>query len=118
MKITARKLPHITEIHGQKLTDNYHWLRDQNWPKVENEEILTFLKSENLYTEEFFKPLQVQIDNLYKQMLGRIKLVVNKTHLNHIGLIGFKRNYGRNVNFRRTAFPAALFLILNAQSHS
>lgn len=74
MKITARKLPHITEIHGQKLTDNYHWLRDQNWPKVENEEILTFLKSENLYTEEFFKPLQVQIDNLYKQMLGRIKL--------------------------------------------
>jgi len=30
----AKKIPHVTEIHGRKLVDNYFWLRDKSNPEV------------------------------------------------------------------------------------
>jgi oligopeptidase B len=30
----AAKIPHETVLHGQKLVDNYHWLRQKGSPEV------------------------------------------------------------------------------------
>jgi oligopeptidase B len=67
----ARKETKVTKINGYELKDDYFWLRDRNEKK--NPEIIKYLEDENAYTEAFMKPHQAFIENLYKEMLGRIK---------------------------------------------
>jgi len=67
----AKKEPKVTKIHGYEVTDNYAWLRDRN--KDKNPEIVKYLKDENAYTDSFMNPHKELTDNLYKEMLGRIK---------------------------------------------
>jgi oligopeptidase B len=64
----AKKAPHITEIHGSKLTDDYFWLRDK-----QNPEVIKYLEAENAYTEAVMKPTTELQETLYKEMLGHIK---------------------------------------------
>src|SRR4028118_512974 len=67
----AKKEPKILKIHGYEITDNYAWLRDRNEKK--NPEIIKYLEAENAYTESFMGQHKGFVDNLYKEMLGRIK---------------------------------------------
>jgi oligopeptidase B len=67
----AKKETKITKIHGYELRDDYAWLRDRN--KEKNPEIIKYLEAENAYTEAYMKPHEAFIENLYKEMLGRIK---------------------------------------------
>ncbi|MET0753595.1 MAG: S9 family peptidase [Pyrinomonadaceae bacterium] len=67
----AKKETKITKINGYELKDDYFWLRDRNEKK--NPEIIKYLEDENAYTEAFMKPHAAFVDNLYKEMLGRIK---------------------------------------------
>ncbi|MEO6589682.1 MAG: oligopeptidase B, partial [Pyrinomonadaceae bacterium] len=67
----AKKEPKTLKIHGYEVTDNYGWLRDRN--KVKNPEIVEYLKAENSYTDSFMNPHKKFVDNLYKEMIGRIK---------------------------------------------
>ncbi|HYJ47866.1 MAG TPA: hypothetical protein VEV81_14720, partial [Pyrinomonadaceae bacterium] len=64
----AKKNPKTTDIHGEKLVDNYFWLREKN-----NPEVLAYLEAENAYTESVMKPTQALQAALYKEMLGHIK---------------------------------------------
>jgi len=64
----AKKIPKITKIHGDALTDDYFWLREKS-----NPEVITYLKAENDYTEAMMKPTAALQDTLYKEMLTRIK---------------------------------------------
>jgi oligopeptidase B len=64
----AKKIPHITEIHGYKLTDNYFWMREKK-----NPEVAKYLEDENAYTDEVMAPTRELQETLYKEMLGRIK---------------------------------------------
>ena len=50
----AKKIPYTYEIHDLKINDEYFWLRDVNWPKVSDNEILSHLTEENKYTDNFF----------------------------------------------------------------
>jgi oligopeptidase B len=59
------------KIHGYEVTDNYAWLRDREEKK--NPEIIKYLEDENAYTEAHMGPHKAFADNLYKEMLGRIK---------------------------------------------
>ncbi|MBN1970768.1 MAG: hypothetical protein JXR48_08535, partial [Candidatus Delongbacteria bacterium] len=64
----AKKIPYIREIHGQKLIDNYHWLRDETRAKPE---VLQLIEEENKYTEsvlENFKDLKAEI---FQEMIER-----------------------------------------------
>ncbi len=79
----AQKIPYKTSVHGEELVDQYHWLRDQNWPNVQNPKVLDYLKAENNYTENYFKPLNGLTDKLYKEMLGRIKLADRSVPVKH-----------------------------------
>ena len=64
----AEKHPHVTEIHGEKLVDNYFWLRDRDNPAVTN-----YLKAEDAYTDAVMKPTQPLQQKLYDEMLTRIQ---------------------------------------------
>jgi len=79
----AQRITHKTFVHGQELVDQYHWLRDQNWPDIKNQRILEYLKIENNYTESYFKPLNNLIDKIYNEMLGRIKLSDRSVPIKH-----------------------------------
>jgi oligopeptidase B len=65
--IAAIKPKELT-IHGHTRVDNYFWLRER-----ENPEVITYLESENAYTEAMMahtKPLQ---EELYAELVGRIQ---------------------------------------------
>src|SRR6202158_1710243 len=64
----AKKAPKSTEIHGQKLVDNYYWLRDKK-----NPEVRAYLEAENAFTDAVMKPTEGLQKKLYDEMLGRIK---------------------------------------------
>lgn len=64
----AEKHPHITEIHGLKLQDDYFWLRNRDEKKV-----IDYLESENSYTKDQMAHLEDLQKSLYEEMLGRIK---------------------------------------------
>lgn len=67
----AKKVPKVLKIHGYEITDNYAWLRDRSDKK--DPEIIKYLEENNKYTESFMGRHQPFVDDLYKEMLGRIK---------------------------------------------
>ncbi len=64
----ARKIPHVTEIHGLKLVDDYFWLRDKP-----NPEVRAYLEAENAYADSVLKPTEQLQRKIYDEMLSRIK---------------------------------------------
>jgi len=64
----AKKDPHVTEINGRKLVDNYFWLRDKP-----NPEVRAYLEAENAYTDAVMKPTEPFQKKLYDEMLSRVK---------------------------------------------
>jgi oligopeptidase B len=70
----AEKIKYSFNIHGQEIVDEYAWLRDPNWPKVEDKKILNYLREENKYFEQFFVPLSAEKEQLFEELKGRIKL--------------------------------------------
>lgn len=67
----AKKVPKVLKIHGYEVTDNYAWLRDRNDKK--DPQVIKYLEDNNTYTESFMGQHKAFADNLYKEMLGRIK---------------------------------------------
>jgi oligopeptidase B len=59
--------------HQEELVDKYQWMRDKDWPKVNNEKILSFLKEENKITENFFAKLENLRNEIYEEIVARIK---------------------------------------------
>ncbi len=64
----AKKVPHITEVNGRQLVDNYFWLRDKP-----NPEVRAYLEAENAYTDAVMKPTEPLQKKLYDEMLSRVK---------------------------------------------
>ena len=64
----ARRVPVVTEVHGQRRVDDYHWLRNKGSRPVN-----AYLRAENAYTAAMMKPSQRLQDTLYREMLARIK---------------------------------------------
>ena len=64
----APRSPVITEVHGERRSDDYHWLRDKGSRPVN-----TYLKAENAYTAAMMAPSLRLQKRLYREMLARIK---------------------------------------------
>src|SRR6266487_5430970 len=64
----TEKKPKITEINGDRLVDNYFWLREKSSPAV-----IAHLEAENAYTSAVMKPTEALQDKLYKEILSHIK---------------------------------------------
>ena len=64
----TEKKPKITAINGDRLVDNYFWLREKSSPAV-----IAHLEAENAYTSAVMKPTESLQDKLYKEILSHIK---------------------------------------------
>jgi len=60
------------EYHGIMLTDHYHWLKDQEYPEVNDKPVLDYIKTENDYYASFLAPHKTLVDNLYEEFKGRV----------------------------------------------
>jgi oligopeptidase B len=69
----AEQRPHSYERHGFTVEDPYFWLKDQGYPKVDDEPVLSYLKAENAYFEAAMKPHAGLVDSLFEEMKGRVK---------------------------------------------
>ena len=65
--LPAKKVPHVTKLHGEELSDPYHWLRDKKKP-----EVIAYLEAENAYTRRT-QHLDATAETLYKEALARIQ---------------------------------------------
>ena len=64
----AKIIPKSDTLHGDIRVDNYYWLRDRK-----NPEVIEYLEAENEYTKAMMKHTEKFQEQLYKEMLGRIK---------------------------------------------
>ena len=64
----AKRVPHVTVVHGERRVDGYHWLRNKASASVR-----AYLRAENAYTAAMMKPSEGLQKKLYKEMLARIK---------------------------------------------
>ena len=69
----AEQRPFSYERHGVTILDPWHWLRDPGYPKVEDEDVLAYLRAENGYFEAAMAPHRPLIDTLFEEMKGRIR---------------------------------------------
>jgi oligopeptidase B len=65
---TTEKKPKITEINGDRLVDNYFWLREKTNPAV-----IAHLEAENAYAAAMMKPTEALQEKLYNEILSHIK---------------------------------------------
>src|SRR5262249_29820513 len=65
---SARRDPHVEMLHGVRRSDDYFWLRRKDAPDV-----LAYLRAENAYTDAMMKPTAALQDQLYRELLARIK---------------------------------------------
>ena len=70
---TAEKRDHSYSHHGITISDPYHWLRDQSYPTIDDEDVLDHLKAENAWFEARMKPQQPLVEELFAEMKARIK---------------------------------------------
>ena len=68
----AAQRPHSFERHGIRVEDPYHWLKDQSYPTVDDEDVLSYLRAENAYFEAAMRPHQPLIETLFQEMRGRV----------------------------------------------
>src|SRR5712691_1004163 len=68
----TEKKPKITEINGDRLIDNYFWLREKTNPAV-----IAHLEGENAYTDSLMKPTAALQERLYNEILSHIKQTDN-----------------------------------------
>jgi oligopeptidase B len=69
----AARIPHQTTRHGITLDDPYHWLKDQNYPKVDDAQVLAYLNAENAYFDAVMNPHKALTDTLFAELKARIK---------------------------------------------
>jgi len=64
----AAAIPKIDTLHGDVRIDNYFWLRERDSPDV-----IAYLEAENEYTRAQMQHTELFQEQLYKEILGRIK---------------------------------------------
>ena len=64
----AEKKPHELEMHGHVRVDDYYWLRERD-----NQQVIDYLNAENQYTSAVMKHTETLQENLYDEIIGRIK---------------------------------------------
>lgn len=69
----ADRRTHIETYHGIPLEDSYHWLKDQSYPTIDDEDVLDYLKAENAYFEEFAGLIEDRVDDIYDELKGRLE---------------------------------------------
>lgn len=69
----AEKRAHQFTAHGVTISDDYHWLRDQSYPTIDDKDILVHLEKENAYFEAQMAPQAALTETIFQEMKGRVK---------------------------------------------
>jgi len=70
----ARTEPKSLEMHGDTRVDPYFWMRDPDYPTVDDEPILAHLKAENAYVEQVLGGEDSALrTKLFEELKGRVK---------------------------------------------
>ena len=69
----AEKRPHTFTHHGITIEDPYHWLKDQSYPTIDDEDVLDYVKAENAWFEARMASKKDLVEELFEEMKGRIK---------------------------------------------
>ena len=69
---TIEKITKQSKKYGYIISDNYAWMRDEEWPNVRSEKILHHLKKENQYTESYFEGIKNLEKSIYKELEKKI----------------------------------------------
>lgn len=67
----ADRREHTQTIHGIEINDPYFWLKDSSYPRVDDQDILDYLKAENEYFERHMAPLKELTERLFQEIKGR-----------------------------------------------
>jgi oligopeptidase B len=70
----ATKKPYSYEVGKQKISDDYFWLRDPNWPNVQDKEVIDYLNQENEYAKSHLDKLSDLKETIFEELKGRITL--------------------------------------------
>ena len=77
--IAPRESADLPSLHGRRRTDEYGWLKDENWqqvmrdPHVLRADIRSYLEAENAYKEAALAPGEALRAALFDEFRGRIK---------------------------------------------
>ncbi|MCC2980591.1 S9 family peptidase [Sphingomonas sp. IC4-52] len=69
----AATRPHEFTAHDTTIADPWAWLKDPNYPDVNDKDVLGYLEAENAYFEAAMSPHRPLVDRLYEEMKARIK---------------------------------------------
>jgi len=69
----AETRPHSFTHHGITVDDPYHWLKDPNYPKVDDADVLAYLNAENAWFEAAMAPLAGLKDRIYDELKARVQ---------------------------------------------
>jgi oligopeptidase B len=64
----AKRVDHVTSVHGDTLHDDYFWMRDK-----QNPEVAAYLEAENAYADALMAPTSSLQAKLYKELVSHIK---------------------------------------------
>ncbi|GAA6136264.1 S9 family peptidase [Arenicella sp. 4NH20-0111] len=67
----AKRVPSERNYHGNVLQDPYFWMKDQGYPKVDDEDVLSYLKEENAYHKSFLDPHEGLVNTVFEEFKGR-----------------------------------------------
>ena len=76
---TARRAPKTTVQLGRTRTDDYAWMKDDNWkdvlrdPKLLRADIREHLEAENAYTAQMLAGTEALQAQMFAEMKGRVK---------------------------------------------
>lgn len=85
----AKKEKKELTIHGDTRIDNYYWLNNR-----ENPEVIAYLKAENAYTDTLMKHTEDFQEQLYEEMIGRIKKTDESVPYKRNGYYYYSRTEG------------------------
>ena len=67
----AGQQPHSFTHHGVTIDDPWNWLRDLDYPTVDDEDVLAYLNAENDYFEARMAPHKELTDAIFEEIKGR-----------------------------------------------
>ncbi|HEX6914537.1 MAG TPA: hypothetical protein VF145_04825, partial [Chitinophagaceae bacterium] len=65
--------PHVRDLHGEKVTDNYYWMYDYFGKGPDSTRVVEYLRAENEYLDTMMSGLKEFRENLFLEMKARIK---------------------------------------------
>ena len=69
----AEARPHRFTRHGVTIEDPYAWLRDPDYPTVDDEDVLAYLRAENTWFDAVMAPVEGLVEDLFREIKAREK---------------------------------------------